>query len=270
MKSYVKNEAVALVNAIYDSDIKLHTEDDDHIWDEIVAKCEAAEFERSHYIDDEPQTSDEAPFILGDAPNQLAGLPDIIYEGESFVLGIEHFQFDASNSTRKGSRMMQAEAKADGEMSRLIHSSTERPLHIEVPVKADFTYEMYVKSLLASFKKHANNIPKYLTSLSQKYPDKKIMLAFYIEDETAIGNYIRTSRGSEAMCPLCVKEFLDELSLHPELSYIIARIQDSYTYTLHIQLINSDFIRSLYREAYNMDTDEYWSYQYKKTSNIYH
>ena len=264
-----KNEAVLLLNAILFSDIYLHTEDNDTVWDLILNKCKEIQKDKSKYYIGKPCIPKGTPFILGDSPNMPSGLPDIIYEDDTFVLGIEHFQFDASGISKKGSKMMRAEVTANNKTTEISENSSKRPLYIEVPVDTVFSYERYLKSLITSFTAHARNISKYLSELSKKYPNKKIYLAFYIEDKTALGNYIKTDRGIEPMCPLCINEFINELKINNNLTYILVRIQDNYHYNLHIQCINEEFIESLYKEAYDMKKDQYCTYNYKIASNIY-
>ena len=125
-----------------------------------------------------------------------------------------------------------------------------------------FSIENYIKSLLNVFHKHAKNIDVYRGNIREKYPEKKIYLSFYIEDTTALGNYIISSRGKETMLPLCVKEFIDVLSETCGIDYIITNTQDTYVHSIHIQKINERFLETLYGECYDFSHDVYRPYRY--------
>lgn len=145
----------------------------------------------------------------------------------------------------------------------------KKPTIIESFVDVDFSYKSYVQSLLNAFQTHSNNIENYRNSMQRIYPNKHIFLAFYIEDITAIGNYIDTQEGTKPMCPLFVKEFLDILSNISGLDYILARVQNTYTYKIHIQKVDPSALYALYENSYDLTRDKFISYHYKKTQRIY-
>lgn len=62
--------------------------------------------------------------------------------------------------------------------------------------------------------------------MKSKYLQKKQYLSFYIEDATAIGNYVITQYGLEALNPLCIREFINELARTKELDYVIVKHQE--------------------------------------------
>ena len=68
--------------------------------------------------------------------------PDIIYQCEDFIMGIECFQFDASKKTRKGSKQKQMECKADRDIIeeyRRLKVPTGGFLSIERPVDVELS-----------------------------------------------------------------------------------------------------------------------------------
>lgn len=119
--------------------------------------------------------------------------PDIIYQCDDFIMGIECFEFDASKKTRKGSTQKTKELKADIEIKEEYHNSEvpeDSSLSIERPVDVEFSITSYYKSLNSSFLHHAKSIVDYRKKLNEIAPDKKVLLSFFIEDTTALGNYV--------------------------------------------------------------------------------
>lgn len=52
------------------------------------------------------------------------------------------------------------------------------------------------------------------------------------------------------------------------LDYVIARVQEDYSYTLHIQQVKDEYIQSLYKESYDISKDIFLPYKIIVTSNI--
>ena len=262
---YKKREAEHLIFSINRASLEFYDSNTYAFFNNIIKQIQECDNIR-HYEPD--SISQEAPFIQGDKKGN--GTPDILFEGDDFILGIEDFEFDASKKTKKGSKLRIAELNAKEQLRQNRLSTTTKPTTVEALVDVNFSYEDYVNSLLIAFKNHAKNINSYRESIKRLYPSKKhIFLAFYIEDITAIGNYIATPEGTKAMCPIFIKDFLDTLSHTSGLDYIIACVQDTYTYTIHFIKNSSVNLSELYKKAYDPEKDKFISYHYKKTQRIY-
>ncbi|MBQ9709633.1 MAG: DUF4368 domain-containing protein [Clostridia bacterium] len=108
-KKHNKKEHTTLKKAFLHSQIKIFGELANNIFGGIINRISQAKEEKRR----NPKAYKrlfEFPFVQGDGI--IAGLPDIIYESDDFVLGIEHFQFDATGKGIKGSKMRLAEIKA--------------------------------------------------------------------------------------------------------------------------------------------------------------
>lgn len=265
-KKYNKKEHTTLKKAFLHSQIKIFGELANNIFGGIINRI-SEEKEEKRRNPMAYKKSFEFPFIQGDG--LIAGLPDIIYETDDFVLGIEHFQFDAAGKSIKGSKMRLAEIKTKAKLEEKKKILTGCPKYIEENVDVEFSYEEYVKSLLDSFTSHSDKIDKYKATLKNLYPTKKIYFAFFIEDITAIGNYICIKNTTVPMTPLYVREFIDKITTYNGIDFVIASFQNCYIKQLHIQEINNNEIQQLYQNVYNINNDKYYTYKYKKTSHIY-
>lgn len=233
----------------------LYADEDDFVW-ERVTKDAKKSLEQSYEFPRRYQQ--QCPFMKSERP-------DILYECDDFAMGIECFEFDASLKTRKGSKQKLKEIQADKHILDIYRSKSQERIannDISEMVDVNFSIENYVKSLLNTFRTHAKNINVYRDNIMSKYPGKKIYLSFYIVDTTALGNYIISSHGRAAMLPLCVKEFIDELSKTNGLDYVITNTQDTYVHSLHIQKISDHFLNSLYKESYDFSQETYQPYRY--------
>ena len=260
-----KREAEHFAYVIQNSTVHFYDYESRSVFENIINEVHNCDLTRRYYSEGVPKISDEAPFVQGDKKGN--GLPDIIYENEKFVLGIEDFEFDSSTKIRKGSKMRMAELSAERELKQKRVFTGENTIVTETMVDVCFSYEGYISSLLDAFDSHTKNINNYRNAIKSNFPNKKIILAFYIEDITAIGNYIVTKEGTKPMCPFFVKEFLDVLKKTDGIDYVISRVQNAYTYALHFSKIDCKSLNSLYKNAYDMEEDKFFSYFYKKVQH---
>ena len=267
MRAYQKRkEAKALVSAINNSRIIFCPDSDENIWKRIIDETRKCKWSRQHHIHDPHRPSFEAPFHQGDSYGN--GLPDIVYVCDDYVLGIEHFEFDSSGKTRKGSRMRIASFQANAELESKLKKITSYPKRAETVVKVDFSYDRYVQSLLKAFNTHMAQKDKYISALRAQYPGHKVYFALYIEDATALGSYINIDHDIQPVSPLRVREFIEALSKETGIDYIICRVQKIYTYQLFFQRITPSDITKLMSETYNMDECSYVSYHYGQRTSI--
>ncbi len=215
------------------------------------------------------------PWYPEDAPPQGYSIeqserPDIVYQNESFVMGIECFEYDASKKIKKGSKQKRAEQEADREIEKEYRQSETPPngfLSIEKLVDVEFSITSYCESLLSNFTAHKKHIGEYRRNLMEKYPGKRGFLTFFIEDTTAIGNYVITNGKTEALDPLKLPPFLGVLASTQGLDYVIVKTTDSYVPSLRIQRIAPPLLEELSKNCYRPN-DSFVQYQYKRQSHF--
>ena len=216
------------------------------------------------------------PWYSEDAPPQGYSLvqsdrPDIAYENETFIMGIECFEFDASKKTRKGSKQKQKEQEADREIREQYRQSTvpeDGFLSIERLIDVELSAKNYYESLLSNFKIHADSITEYRQNLSQMSPGKKKLLTFFIKDITAIGNYVEENGKTEVLNPLRLPLILGLLASTLGLDYVVFRTTDSYVPFLRIQAISIPLMNNLRKKCYSTEA-KFVSYQYKRQSHFW-
>lgn len=259
---------------------------DDKPWNEIIQEVNRIERLRDYSdfaadFPDDPDLSEllnisiESPFIQGDSKGANTGLPDIIFEGSDFVMGIEHFEFDSSRTNRKGSTMRQRDLYTKAELDNLAQTSTESvkggtavPIEINVLTPVELSFQSYLNSLMSSFRHHARRIEVYRRALTEKYPTKKVLLSFFIEDVTKVGNYIISEQKLIPLNPLRVKSFISELRQTVGIDYIAACFQEFYVHHLDVQQICDSNLKFLLEQCYPDDV-VFWQYQYETTAHVY-
>ena len=259
-KSLKKNEAYKLRTLLARAGVTLY-DYTDLVWNEILSKVERTDFLRR--IPEYSKIPDEAPFMLGDIKGKETGLPDVIFRNENYVLGIECFEFDSSEKTKRGSQMRRDDIKAHIKLDEKLKESNLEHSKIEVLVPTKFSYKNYIDSLFEGFNSHIKNLDKYKTALKTKFPGKDILFAFFIEDTTKMGNYVRNQFETKGANPLFVKEFVNLFSQYSGIDYIITSYFDElYVQTTYIQKIDSYNIAKLIENSYTSQ-DEFITFSYK-------
>lgn len=251
-----KKESYRLTNLI--NDATPYNFDEDPFWREIIANVK--EINRLRNYPEHSDLQPEEPFIQGDKPNESKRLPDVIYLGKDFALGIECFDFDSSG-LKHGSKIREENAAAEKKLKSLTRSA-QPPFKLAVPVEVQLSYSSYVASLLYAFRKHAKNIETYRNALANEYPGKDIYLVFFIEDVTQIGNYIKSGEQTVAMNPVFVKEFVSELLTSKGLDYVITCYQELYSPHIYLQKMDSKALMDRLNYCYT-DTASFFRYRYE-------
>lgn len=251
--SRYNNEAAGLKNAIIGSRRYFHGDDNDCLLEKIFEQV-LEEWRNPKGINTNKMPKFEEPFVNAESP-------DIYYIGDDFILGVEHFQFDSSKKKRGGSSLQQEEARVDKEIIRDYRSQVKDEYYTEREINVHLSFENYINSLLESFKRHYNNVLEYKNNLKKYAPDKKVILAFYIEDITSVGNYIVNQKGREHIIPFCVKEFLDVLQNSLELDYVMVHVRRDYIPYMYILQMKEQYIKECYEECYDYSKDLFVDYK---------
>lgn len=258
-----KHELIQLLFDFHHCEKKICSIENDNVWKEFVNDVVIEEHMDSLFP---PDTSYISPFEQSDRP-------DIIYHNNDFAMGIECFEFDASKKSKKGSNQRCKEKEVDREQNiKLITQYEGKKGHIvlEGHIDAGYSFENYSSALVSTFMSHAQSIEKYRKSISDHYPEKKIYAVFYIDDVTALGNYVKTPKGLQVLYPLKVKEFLTALSETHNLDYVVLKFKYEFYVPMLVILKNEkQYLDMFMDECFNPDTDEFIQYTYEREGHIH-
>ena len=254
-----KHELAHFLYDISHCPIELNSVDEDCIWNQIVADAI------------EQHISINNPFIRKNAvlPFTDSERPDIIYECDDFIMGIECFEFDASKKVRDGSSQKRKEVDAKDKILSEYYeerTKTDGIISIKQHVDSNFSLENYKNSLMSVFAKHAGKIQQYREKLS-KNSTKKVYLSFYIKDSTALGSYVYFNQRITPFQPFYLKEFREALKETKGLDYVIANVNNNYIHTLYIQHMDDSLI-SQYSKYDSINQSDFVPYEYNITSDF--
>ena len=179
-------------------------------------------------------------------------------------MGIECFEFDASKKTKDGSSQRKKEAEVHrniDEEYRHMNRMGSESLSIKKKVDVKLSIENYYDSLLQTYIDHAQKIGKYREKLKDQYPNKKIYLAFFISDVTAIGNYVSVDGKTESLSPLRLPIFVSLLQCTSMLDYVLVKTTDTYIPSVQIQSCEKGALEELASDYYGIN-DMYIPYSY--------
>lgn len=239
-----------------------------HIWKKII--CDVEKYtelmQHRHFLDFVP----ESPLIQYERP-------DVIYfkEEADFVMGIECFVFDASRkSTSKGSMQIRKEIQTRAQLAEdykngnLVEGDGKKYSAVRRTVDVEFSAKNYYKSLIDTYTDHASKTFEYKKSLEELYPNKRVLLSFFIEDITALGNYVDDNGRTECLSPFKLPIFLDFLAATQNLDFVLIKTTDAYVPSIEIQSCDKDNLTRLLNNCYSANA-KYISYQYNIEQHIY-
>ena len=148
--------------------------------------------------------------------------PDFILMGENRIIGVEHFEFDSSRSTRKGSLYRREDVRLDKELNDEIDYEMKKKkdeLYFgrSGSLKITNSTEFYLNNLKKHFLSHFDKIDDYIARVKSitQHEDKEIRTAFFIEDTTPLGLriYAPNNTGHQITRLFEIQEFREMLLL---------------------------------------------------------
>ena len=146
--------------------------------------------------------------------------PDAFSIIESTILLLDHFQFDNTKATRKGSKQKQVSAGTDRKFEEMFSNGIDFSV---VDESAEKSGQLYVENFKQQFLAHAIKINGYKTDiqieLGRKY--ESFLVGFIIEDASPLGSIYRDKGGTFSLDLVYTKEFLDLFEQTPQLDFVI-------------------------------------------------
>lgn len=164
------------------------------------------------------------PFLLNlKAPKER---PDgyAIYNNDLLIL--EHFEFDNSRHTNKGSKQQQTYASTERELSDYLSKSNDTYVANEYLEK---TGRYYIENFRHNFISHYKKIKGYKENLRKELGTcfNKIYVAFAINDNSCLGSFYRKDGQKNYINLLYSKEFLDIFEQNDEVDFVFFTMLDN-------------------------------------------
>lgn len=119
---------------------------------------------------------------------ELSG-PDLISNCDKRIIGIEHYEYDASRKTRRGSEERREVERANSEFLKKARIAAQegKNLTIERKLNAEASIDTLKSNFLENFKKHHQKINNYKKNLEKIYNMEGSPVWFVAEDTSISG-----------------------------------------------------------------------------------
>lgn len=148
--------------------------------------------------------------------------PDAYAVNGKELLLLEHFQFDNSKATSKGSKQFRLDANIDRYLAKEIQKSQDKTAICSSYVEKSGA--LYCDNFIKQFNNHYNNINEYKNTMQNELNTnfEKIHVGFVIEDASSLGScyYDETVYGLSSLNLLYTKEFLDVFAKSTDLDFV--------------------------------------------------
>lgn len=166
--------------------------------------------------------SDNPPEIMHLGALQNFEQPDGYYIAGNTLYVLEHFEFDSTKATRKGSETRRDNNRIEREFNSV--PPTDEGVVLRNSLNVQQNSNNYIENSLKNMDSHYVKIESYLANLkSYGLVQDTVKVGFFIEDTTMLGN-VYDPQGWNPVEPVILchcKHFLDKFEAYPKLDFCI-------------------------------------------------
>jgi len=196
--------------------------------------------------------------------------PDMILSLGEKIMAIEHFEFDASTSNKKGSLDKRKLADRNREFDKLVNDSniSAKPVVASSSIDCNYSAEDYIENFISVFGKHLAKVADYKNYLIEENKAEKIddiIICFFIVDTTPLGCYYMEN-GPKSLIACQVKECLDLISKASEVDCFLFGYFDGRKNSLEF-ISNQPEVVNIIKEVKMIDfkVEEFFTFNPKET-----
>lgn len=119
--------------------------------------------------------------------------PDMLSIFDDTIIGIEHFEFDSSKNTSKGSKYQIANAMVKSKFDKIVENDLKNKEDITYhdDIKVNTSLSNYYENFNKHYKSHCEKVDKYIEHIKQIIDcnNKEIEMWFFVEDTSILGSY---------------------------------------------------------------------------------
>lgn len=151
--------------------------------------------------------------------------PDCFAKINNNVLILEHFEFDSTETKKRGNKTRKEIDRLDKSFAKLALDFNKVTTRNDV-AHCSQTIENYIKNSTESFIKHYKKIDEYKQNLIKENiadQNTKFLTGFFIEDKNILGSLYVTNKNDnpKRLLLFYCKEFLDLFSKSKKLDFVI-------------------------------------------------
>lgn len=178
--------------------------------------------------------------------------PDIVIGDEKFIYFFEHFEFDSSLNTKKGTKMRKEEAKVNREFDRFVEekmktTTSDEPIYKRDTYKTNRSIENYVKNFKRNFLNHYQKIDEYRENAKVHALKQDYEFGFVIENKSNMPDVVLDDDGKTALLlPIHIPELKQLLSDSADIKNIFYITENGNSgYTIFYFRINECLLNEL-------------------------
>lgn len=191
--------------------------------------------------------------------------PDMLSIFDDKILGIEHFEFDSSNSSSKGSEFKKKDYFTKNKINDKINIGLKDKDSIIVNEQIDSSSSLdnYFNNFIRNFNNHYEKIDEYIKHINEDFGyDKEIEILFFIEDVSPLGSYFIGKNGNvNLLNPLYSDDIINLLKECPKVKYIIIGVYAMKNYKLIIIENNIEILERFVRERQSISNKDFMSFK---------
>jgi hypothetical protein len=151
--------------------------------------------------------------------------PDIVIGDNEFTYFLEHFEFDSSLNTKKGTEMRIEEARVSRDFSNYVNDnldgSSEDTIIKRDTYTSDRAVSNYVSNFVKNYKNHYNKLNSYIDNAKVKDLNMPYEFGFVIENTSNLPDIILNEKDrTQILLPIHIGELLKLFKESPEIKNI--------------------------------------------------
>lgn len=196
--------------------------------------------------------------------------PDMILKLDDKLLAIEHFDFDASSFSRKGSLDRRKLADRNRNFDKMIEEAdvTLEPIYFTTSVDCSYTATNYIMNFKTVFENHLSKVEEYKSRLISENKVKNIddiIMCFFIVDNTPLGCYYNED-GPKSFVAVQVKECLELISLAKEINCFFFGYYEGNKYSIEFISNSPETIQIIKNiKVLDFKEDEFFAFDPQET-----
>lgn len=178
--------------------------------------------------------------------------PDIIVDCNTIVYLVEHFEFDSSMPTKKGTMVRKESAeiqrKFDKQIAENASKSKISTIHHSATYKSKQNKEYYISNFIRNYSRHYSKCDSYVSNSFEITNGRHVELGFFIVNSSIICDSVLVEPGNiQLLLPIHLSRILDFLCEKPKVQHIFYLTNDCSSgkmlFYFHVsEMLKSDLI----------------------------
>lgn len=151
--------------------------------------------------------------------------PDIVIGNENFTYFLEHFVFDSSKNTKKGTEMRKEEARVSRDFDSYVSENLVKSSDETIIKRDKYTVNRstsdYISNFVRNYNNHYSKIDKYKTNAKVNELEMPYEFGFVIENISNLPDIVLDDNdNTQILLPIHLHEILELLKKTPEIKNI--------------------------------------------------